>query len=114
MAAYTFLVRLYQYQDDRLMDVEAVLGANWGGLEGIHEYFYRQFMEGFCERMKEKATINVHTFMHLLESRRRTGPLWSTSTEPFEALYAVIRRCYQSGTRNVPKQILQNFYSRDL
>ena len=57
--------------------------------------------------------FNVHLFFHLWQARKQTGvPLWRTSAEPFEAMYAVARRCYFSGTRNVPKQIMENCYLR--
>ena len=62
-----------------------------------------------------RSTINVHMFSHLHEIRKRTGvPLWVTSAEDFESVYAVMRRCYWSGTKNTPKQILENYYLRIL
>ncbi len=85
-----------------------------GSLNELHKLFYTYYEEGFCDTPKEKVTINVHTFLHLLESRRRNGPLWQTSAEDFESLFAIIRRSFEAGTRNVPKQILRNFYLRDL
>ena len=54
----------------------------------------------------------MHLFYHLWEFRRRTGPLWMTSAEAFESYYAVVRRCYTCGTRNIPKQILENIFMR--
>ena len=39
-------------------------------------------------------------------------PLYMTSAEPFEALYAIVRRCFTSGTRNVPMQIMENAFTR--
>ena len=39
-------------------------------------------------------------------------PLWRTSAEPFEGQYAIVRRCYKSGTRNLPLQVLQNTFTR--
>ena len=45
--------------------------------------------------------------------RLKTGvPLWRTSAEPFEGQYAIVRRCYQSGTRNLPLQVMQNSFTR--
>ena len=86
-----------------------------GGLSltHLHHDFYKTFEEAFCRGVKETSTINLHCFLHLLESRRRTGPLWATSTEPFEAVYGILMRCFQKGTDNAPKQILQNFYLKD-
>lgn len=63
-------------------------------------------------RAKHRATINVHVFHHLHLTRKKTGPLYINSAEPFEALYAVVRRCYEPGTRNVPKQAFENSYMR--
>ena len=45
--------------------------------------------------------------------RQESGvPLYTTSAEPFESLYSVVRRSYHSGTRNVPKQVLENGFLR--
>ena len=45
--------------------------------------------------------------------RKMSGvPLYATSAEPFESLYSVVRRSYHSGTRNIPKQVLENGYLR--
>ena len=59
------------------------------------------------------ATANVHSFSHLGRMREETGvPLWVTSAEMFEAHYSVVRRSYHAGTRNVPKQVLENGFLR--
>lgn len=114
-AIFTFLFRLYHYEDHRLDEAEQVLQEDMGcGLQGLHLMFYEDFQAGFCRGAKENCTINLHTFMHLLESRRRTGMLWETSTEPVEAVYSVMRRSYRVGTSNIPKQIMEKFYLRDL
>ena len=64
-------------------------------------------------RSRHKAVGNVHAFAHLYRARVETGvPLWATSAEEFEAFYSVVRRSYVSGTRNVPRQILENTYLR--
>ncbi len=114
MTVYTFLVRLYNYDDERLQEVEEMLANMDMSLENLHHDFYRYFEAGFCAKVKQKVSINVHTFLHLLESRKRSGPLWKTSAEDFESLYAILRRGYWAGTRNTPKQILENYYLRDL
>ena len=82
-------------------------------LEEQHESFYRKFELGFCASSNHRVVPNAHAFFHLLESRRRSGPLASTSAEPFEGIYAILRRCFTAGTRNTPKQILENFYIKD-
>ena len=115
---YSFLLRLYHEEDEVLHAVEADLQQTSNAtLEDIHDLFYIEYEMGFCriKTSKGKAmrpTINVHVFQHLLESRRRTGPLQRTSTESFEALYSVLRRCYRAGTKNTPKQAFENHYMR--
>ncbi len=115
---YCFLVRLYHEDDDVLHDVEADLYLTSNKtLEDIHDLFYKEYVQGFCREKTKKGkalhpTINIHVFQHLLESRRRTGPLQRTSTESFEALYSVLRRCYRAGTKNTPKQAFENYYMR--
>ncbi len=84
-----------------------------GTLRDLDVMFAKSFEEEFCTTPREKVTINVHTFQHLLTARRRNGPLWETSTD-FEAIFSVVCRCFQVGTRNVLKQILRNFYLHDL
>ena len=65
------------------------------------------------DREKERATANVHCFSHLYRYRDEIGkPMWEWSAEFIEASYSVARRTYQSGTRNVPKQLLENGYLR--
>ncbi len=113
---YSFLVRLYHYEDNVLHEAEAELKQSSGiSLEDLHDLFYRCFIKGFCKQKTEKQkalrpTINLHTFSHLLESRRRSGPVHKTSTEAFESMYGVLRRCYRPGTRNTGKQAFENFY----
>ncbi len=119
MAVYCFLVRTYHYSDDVLEKVEIALQESTGmSLKYLHRIFYKSFQKAFCRpgTDKEKAqrpTINVHVFQHLLESRQRTGPLHETSTEPFEAFYSVLRRCYRPGTRNTTKQAFENFFIKE-
>ncbi len=117
MLVYCFLVRLYHYPDEEMEAAKRVLFRQTGRtLTDLHSLFYSSFQKGFCRFRQVKPwhpTINVHSFMHLEESRRKTGPLHTTSAEPFEALYAVLRRCYKPGTRNTNKQMFENFYMRE-
>ncbi len=118
MLYYCFLMRLYHEEDDVMHGVEADLELDSNTtLEDIHDEFYKEYVAGFCKVKTDKEkpmrpTINIHVFQHLLESRRRTGPLQGTSTETFEALYSVLRRCYKAGTKNTPKQAFENHYMR--
>ena len=109
---YAFLVRLYYSSDKALADAEGFLGEFRTSLKDLHRKFYELYESGFCVRSKERCTINIHTFQHLEQSRRRSGPLWKTSAEPFESMYAVMRRSFRSGTRNVVKQVLGNMFLR--
>ncbi len=111
---YTFLVRLYNYDDERLAEVEELLRDTDYDLTKLHHDFYKHYEKGFCIKTKEKVTINVHSFLHLLQVRKKSGPLWKNSAEDFESLFAITRRGYWAGTRNVPKQILENYFLRDM
>ncbi len=114
MAIFTVLSRAYYYDDESLQKVEDALGAEGLSLKDLHARFYEEFTHGFCVRTKERCTINVHTFSHLDESRKRSGALWRNSAEAFESMYAVMRRCYHGGTPNTSKQAVENFYLRDM
>ena len=111
---FTFLCRLYNYEDTVITEAEQYLGRTGRSLATIHRLFYDVFQRGFCAKTTGKVTINFHTFMHLEEIRKRTGPLWRNSTESFESLYGVMRRCYRVGTPNTSKQAMENFYLRDM
>ncbi len=111
---FTFLSRLYNYEDETLRKVEEYLGRTGRNLQTIHRLFYDVFQRGFCTKSSGKVTINFHTFMHLDEVQKKTGPLWRNSTESFESMYGVMRRCYKVGTPNTSKQAMENFYLRDM
>ncbi len=111
---FTFLSRLYNYDDETLAKAEEYLARTGRTLQTIHRLFYDVFQRGFCAKTSGKVTINFHTFSHLDEVRKRTGPLWRNSTESFESMYGVMRRCYKVGTPNTSKQAMENFYLRDM
>lgn len=54
------------------------------------------------------ASFNVHLLMHLAASVRNWGPLWATSTFPFESFNGTLLRFF-SGTTHVPTQIVNRF-----
>ena len=56
---------------------------------------------------------NAHLFWHLLDIRKKTGPLMENSTEGYEAFYHRCLRGFRKGTRNVPKQIMESVYTSD-
>ena len=118
MALYCFLIRVYYYDDETYERVKFVLRQNNNvSLGELHAMYYDCFQSGFCSTQpsrKMRPTINLHVFYHMQKSRERNGPLINTSAEPFEALYAVLRRsCYKPGTPNTSKQILENVYLRE-
>ncbi len=118
MALYCFLIRTYYYDDTTYERIKFVLLELHGTtLQDLHNQFYNLYQKAFCSKnlkKKMRPTINLHVFSHMQKSRERNGPLCETSAEPFEALYAVLRRsCYRAGTPNTSKQIMQNFYLRD-
>ncbi len=88
---------------------------------GLHSNFYKSIQDGFSReadpKKKTKAlrpTVNIHVFSHLTEFSKRSGrPLYETSSEPFESLYGVLRKCYQPGMRNTPKQAFENIYIKE-
>ncbi len=104
------------HNDDVLERVEVVLRQQEGlELRDLHDMFYEKFQAGFCSTTIKKMgpTTNLHCFHHLEESRKRSGPLYKTTAEPFEAMYAVFQNCYKAGTPNTGKQIMENFYLRE-
>lgn len=63
---------------------------------------------------KDVLSYNGHVLHHALENRRRTGPLYETSTEKYESLYGDCKKHFQAGTPNQGKQLLKNFLAADL
>ncbi|XP_051171576.1 uncharacterized protein LOC127288266 [Leptopilina boulardi] len=49
-------------------------------------------------------TFNIHSLLHLVESVRRTGPLWTTSTFPFEGAIFYLKQAV-TGPKGVFDQI---------
>ena len=115
-----FLTRLLNFEDEVIDRAEAALHRDSNvTLQDHHDDFYGKFQDGFCTEPTKQSkalrpTINVHVFLHLSEHRRRSNrQLYETSSEPFESLYGVIRKCYRAGTRNVTKQIFENVYMHE-
>lgn len=52
-------------------------------------------------------TFNLHLLLHIVESVRQSGPLWSTSTFPFESMIFHIKRCI-TGVSGVSYQIINS------
>ena len=74
------------------------------------ERFQRRY-EG--KKGEEDSHYNMHIWNHVYESRKKTGPLWDSSTERFEDLYGEARKMYQKGTMSTGKQVLTNMLYND-
>lgn len=55
------------------------------------------------------ASFNAHLLIHVAASVRNWGPLWATSTFPFESFNGTLLRFF-SGTTHVPTQIVNWFF----
>lgn len=75
----------------------------------IAEKALRKFVFDF-ERLYGaiNASYNVHLLMHLAASVRSWGPLWATSTFPFESFNGTLLTFF-SGTTHVPMQMVKRF-----
>ena len=75
----------------------------------VAEQALRKFVLNF-EKLygAANASFNVHLLMHLAASVRNWGPLWATSTFPFESFNGTLLRFF-SGTTHVPTQIVNRF-----
>ncbi|XP_074098523.1 uncharacterized protein LOC141527112 isoform X2 [Cotesia typhae] len=52
-------------------------------------------------------TFNLHSLLHVVESVRQSGPLWSSSAFPFESMIFLIKR-YITGVSGVSNQIVNS------
>ena len=75
-------------------------------LKAIMITFYHLYAK-VCK--KRTCAPNVHMFYHLLDARDDLE-FSQMSTEAFEAAYAILKRCYQVGTKSQGKQMLERLY----
>ncbi|KAG1652264.1 hypothetical protein GQR58_026433 [Nymphon striatum] len=54
----------------------------------------------------ENVSYNIHLVIHLVDSVRNCGPLWATSTFPFEGAFVQLSF---NGTQGIPQQMCSNF-----
>jgi hypothetical protein len=67
--------------------------------------FYEKVLDLYPQ---EICTMNVHSVMHLVETVKNLGPLWSYSCFGFESMNGHLKKhCH--GTRNVLPQLARNF-----
>ncbi|XP_046404345.1 uncharacterized protein LOC124169703 [Ischnura elegans] len=57
--------------------------------------------------VKGEMTYNVHQLLHLAESVRKWGPLWSHTAFPFENAIGVLKRVVK-GARGIPHQVTRS------
>ena len=101
--SYSFLVRVLYIEDEVLAQISPM-----SILEKTVDIFLKAYARLFGETT---FTFNLHGFLHFVQYRIRNGPVWTYSTGPFESMYSKAKQCYKGNTRNVPKQILQNFHA---
>jgi len=69
----------------------------------------RKFVRNFEKLYGAKnVSFNVHLLMHLATSVRNWGPLWATSTFPFESFNGTLLKFF-NGTTHVLDQIVKRF-----
>ncbi len=79
-------------------------------LDELLSEWYRLVDEEFDHR---HSVYNVHIVgTHLLEARRRLGPLFQVSSWPLEGIFKYVNSSY-AGSTNVPKQIMTNMLLRE-
>ncbi len=99
---FIYLVKAFLLPNELYIQLESSCN-----LKAIMNTFYRLYIK-VCK--KRTCAPNVHMFHHLLEARS-TEEFSQMSTEPFESAYAVLKRCYQPGTKSQGKQMLQRLYT---
>ena len=104
-AAHVFLRLAFIYRS--LMMDDARLAAIEQAVDLQQEiYKYQEHLEEAYE--DPKSSYNTHLLSHSLHNRRRTGPLYQTSTEKYEDVYGTSRHNYYAGTQNQGLQIIEN------
>ncbi len=79
-------------------------------LDELLSEWYRLVDEEFDHR---HSVYNVHIVgAHLLEARRRLGPLFKVSSWPLEGIFKYVNSSYR-GSTNAPKQIVTNMLLRE-
>ncbi len=79
-------------------------------LDELLSEWYRLVDEEFDHR---HSVYNVHIVgAHLLEARRRLGPLFQVSSWPLEGIFKYVNSSY-GGSTNAPKQIVTNMLLRE-
>ncbi len=106
LATYNYLIRTLHLDNDEYLEVKASID-----LPRLLQLVVTDHAVAFAGRGE---SYNAHMLRHILESRERTGPMYSTSTDKYESSYSVLIECFRKGTTNVAKQAISNWYMRDL
>ena len=72
--------------------------------ERMLNIFYRKSVDLYP---KEICTMNVHSLIHLAQTVRNFGPLWSYSCFGFESMNGHLKKHFH-GTRNILPQLVHN------
>ncbi|XP_049275502.1 uncharacterized protein LOC125759999 [Rhipicephalus sanguineus] len=80
-------------------------------VEESETFIAQRLLQGFVQEVSvlygaAAQTFNVHQLLHLAKSVRMTGPLWATSTFPFEGGNGEILKLV-SAAKGVPRQITE-------
>jgi len=103
---YAFLIRLCYSCEEVFDSVSQMLDC-----QKTVECFYKLYAKVFGAGC---FTFNLHSFYHLIDCRRKHGPLWTYSTAKYEAMYAKTRNCYKGNTFNTPMQLLETYMAGQL
>lgn len=76
---------------------------------------------GMYEELYGDITFNIHSLLHLVQNVRMTGPLWTTSTFPFESSYYYLKQqvtgpngLYFQVSKKILRKISFNFTCKEL
>ena len=61
---------------------------------------------------KEHASLNIHLLVHLADSVKHLGPLWSTTLYAYESYNQVFLNSYRQGSKGIEKQITERLQWR--
>ena len=104
---FAFVYRVVNLDDEDFLNVEAKVD-----LDSLIQWMAYLYEKKYGE---ENCTYNEHNlFVHLMQHRRRFGPLYNFSAWRFEDLYGKIERCYRPGTPHEAKQLFRGFFITDL
>lgn len=103
-AVYAFLLRVYASPPH----VYKAMKKPW--LRRLHKEFYQLYEKAFG---KSSCAFNIHSFYHM-DIARKSGRLPETSTEQFEALYAMVLQSYCKSATAIGKQFMEKMYLRYL